>query len=136
VSSTGAEHETAHSTARRVAGFFTGISFPVLIIEDSGNEAHLFYRIDLPNDNASPTLVMLCLDVLDVLFSEGTATVDIADYNAARIRKLYGTMRRNGTTPPTAPSGVLRSLNLRLNGGRRAGDTRTAGGVTAPATVG
>ncbi|MFA5213593.1 MAG: hypothetical protein WC406_09685 [Methanoregula sp.] len=61
-----------------------------------GNRAHLLYRIDLPNDDASRALVTRCLNVPDVRFSDGTATVYIADYNATRIWKLYGTMSRTG----------------------------------------
>ena len=112
MSSIGAEHERAHSPAWRVAGLLTCIGFPAPILADSGNGAHLLYRIDLPNDDASPTLVTRCLDVPDVLFSTGTATVDIADYNAARIWNLYGTMSRKGDNTADRPfrrSAILES---------------------------
>ncbi|GAB6286712.1 MAG: hypothetical protein STSR0009_29150 [Methanoregula sp.] len=103
VSSTDAEHETAIATARRVAAFLTEKGFPAPILADSGNGAHLLYRIDQPNDDASRLIVKRCLDVLDTLFSDDKATVDTANFNAARIWKLYGTMSRKGDTTKDRP---------------------------------
>ncbi|MFA5213599.1 MAG: hypothetical protein WC406_09715, partial [Methanoregula sp.] len=96
VSSTDAEHAAALDTARRVAAFLAEQGFPAPILADSGNGAHLLYRIDLPNDDASKVLVKRCLEILDTICGDRTATVDTANYNAARIWKLYGTMSRKG----------------------------------------
>ncbi len=103
VSSTDAEHETAIATTRRVAAFLAEKGFPAPILADSGNGAHLLYRIDQPNDDASRVLVKRCLDVLDTLFSDNKATVDTANFNAARIWKLYGTMSRKGDNTKDRP---------------------------------
>ncbi|MFA5416127.1 MAG: hypothetical protein WC295_11575, partial [Methanoregula sp.] len=103
VSSTEKEHECAIATARRVAAFLAEKGFPAPILADSGNGAHLLYRIDQPNDDTSRLIVKRCLEVLDTLFSDDQATVDTANFNAARIWKLYGTMSRKGDTTKDRP---------------------------------
>ena len=97
VSSTDEEHGTAIRRARMVAGFLEKeCGWPGPVLADSGNGAHLLYRIDLPNDDASRDLVRRCLEVLAARFDDGKATVDTANFNAARIWKLYGTVSRKG----------------------------------------
>ena len=65
VSATDAEHEAALEAAGRVAGYLAEQGFPAPIKADSGNGAHLLYRIDLPNDEAATALVKGCLATLD-----------------------------------------------------------------------
>jgi len=104
VSSTDEEHQAALVKAAEIAAFLgreRGWSAPVFA--DSGNGAHLLYRIDLPNDDASRDLVKKCLDVLDMLFSDQSCGIDTANYNAARIWKLYGTVSRKGDHTPERP---------------------------------
>ncbi len=103
VSSTEAEHATALAKARSVAEFLTGKGFPSPVFADSGNGAHLLYRIDIPNDEAGKALVKRCLDVLAAIFDDEHATIDTANYNAARIWKLYGTMSRKGDNTADRP---------------------------------
>jgi hypothetical protein len=100
VSSTDAEHEAAIEAASRIAGYLTEQGFPEPIKADSGNGAHLLYRIDLPNDDTSRELVKGVLATLDALFSDDAVTIDTANHNAARIWKLYGTMSRKGDSTP------------------------------------
>jgi hypothetical protein len=96
VSSTEEEHKAAIDRAERVAAWLSDMGFPEPIRADSGNGAHLLYRVDLPNDEATGELVKKCLATLDALFSDGTVTVDSANFNPARIWKLYGTTTRKG----------------------------------------
>jgi P4 family phage/plasmid primase-like protien len=96
VSSTNAEHAAAITMANDIAAWLAGLGFPAPVIADSGNGAHLLYRVDLPNDPVSTEIVKQGLAVLDALFSSTTATVDTANYNAGRIWKLYGTVSRKG----------------------------------------
>ena len=90
VSSTEAEHALALAKADEIAAWLSGIGFPEPIRGDSGNGAHLLYRIDLANDEQSAKLVKAVLSRLDVLFSDTGISVDTANYNAGRIWKLYG----------------------------------------------
>ena len=81
----------------------SGLGFPEPIKADSGNGAHLLYRIDLPNDESATALVKSCLATLDALFSDERVSVDTANFNAARIWKLYGTVSRKGDNTPERP---------------------------------
>ena len=103
VSSTDAEHDAAIAAASRIAAYLAEQGFPEPIRADSGNGAHLLYRIDLPNDEAATALVKGALTTLDALFSNDRATVDTANHNAARIWKLYGTISRKGDNTPERP---------------------------------
>jgi hypothetical protein len=103
VSSTDEEHDAALAAAERIAAYLAEQGFPAPIRADSGNGAHLLYRIDLPNDEAATEVVKGALVALDALFSNETVTVDTANHNAARIWKLYGTTSRKGDNTPERP---------------------------------
>jgi len=103
VSSTDAEHEAAIAAAGRIAAYLAEQGFPEPIRADSGNGAHLLYRVDLPNDEPATALVKGVLTTLDALFSNDRITVDTANHNAARIWKLYGTVSRKGDNTPERP---------------------------------
>jgi hypothetical protein len=96
VSSTDEEHGLALAKADEIARWIVGLGFPDPVRADSGNGAHLLYRIDLPNDEAATALIKACLTTLDALFSDERVNVDTANFNAARIWKLYGTVSRKG----------------------------------------
>ncbi len=96
VSSTGDEHRAAVARAEAVRECLSGQGWPAPIVADSGNGAHLLYRVDLPNDDESTALVKAVLGTLDARFSTAAAKVDTANFNAARIWKLYGTVSRKG----------------------------------------
>lgn len=110
VSSTDAEHDLALATAEKIAAWLSEQGFPDPIKADSGNGAHLLYRIDLANDEAVTGLVKGCLATLDALFSNEKVTVDTANYNAARIWKLYGTASRKGDSTPERPHRRAKAL--------------------------
>jgi len=96
ISSTDAEHDDALTRAGMVAEYLTAQGWPEPIAADSGNGAHLLYRIDLPNDEASLTLVKAVLKHLADQYSDDAVKVDAVNFNAARIWKLYGTMACKG----------------------------------------
>ncbi len=79
------------------------MGWPSPVLADSGNGAHLLYRIDLPNDDGSRDMVKHCLEVLASVFNDAVAQVDVANFNAARIWKLYGTMSRKGDSTADRP---------------------------------
>jgi len=97
VSSTDDEHQAALVKAAEVAAYLgRDRGWPTPVLADSGNGAHLLYRIDLPNDDASRDLVKRCLEMLDTMLSDCACAVDTANFNAARIWKMYGTVSRKG----------------------------------------
>ncbi|MDI6867753.1 hypothetical protein [Methanoculleus sp.] len=112
VSSTEEEHAAALAAAERVAAFLAGQGFPEPLRADSGNGAHLLYRIDLPNDDAATAVVRGALATLDALFSNDVITVDAANHNAARIWKLYGTLSRKGDSTQERPHRRSRIISV------------------------
>jgi len=112
VSATDAEHELALAKANEVAVWLFGIGFLEPIRGDSGNGAHLLYRIDLANDEAATKLVKAVLFVLDALFSDTGISVDTANYNAGRIWKLYGTVTRKGDDTTERPHRRSRIISV------------------------
>ncbi|PWR70025.1 hypothetical protein [Methanospirillum lacunae] len=103
VSSSDSEHAAAIEKASRIAAYLSDLGWPEPVMADSGNGAHLLYRIDLPNDEQSRDLVKNVLETLDLLFSDGSSTVDTSVFNAARIWKLYGTTCRKGDNIAARP---------------------------------
>jgi P4 family phage/plasmid primase-like protien len=112
VSSTDIEHDRALGKSDEIAEWLAGLGFPGPVRGDSGNGAHLLYRIDLPNDESSKNLVKQCLVTLDVLFSDPLVSVDAANYNTGRIWKLYGTMARKGDHTAERPHRRSRILSV------------------------
>ena len=110
VSSTDAEHDAALAAAERIAAYLAEQGFPAPVRADSGNGAHLLYKIDLANDAEATALIKGCLSTLDALFSNEAITVDTANHNAARIWKLYGTCSRKGDSTPERPHRRARLL--------------------------
>jgi hypothetical protein len=119
ISSTDEEHAIALEAAGRIARYLTEEhGFPEPVRADSGNGAHLLYRIDLPNDEESGTLVKQCLQALGAMFDQEPGEgrpgyeVDQTTFNAARIWKLYGTMARKGDHTPERPHRRARILEV------------------------
>jgi len=103
VSSTNEEKEAAQNMGRSVIAYLTGLGWPAPVIADSGNGYHILYRIDLPNDDQSRELVKGCLETLSKMFTDKIVSVDVKNFNAARIWKLYGTRARKGEDTSDRP---------------------------------
>lgn len=102
ISSSDAEHELAIRKVDEIRTFLTGMNWPEPVRADSGNGAHLLYRINLPNDSDSTELVKNCLIALATFFNDD-CDVDTSVYNAGRILKLYGTISKKGDNIPERP---------------------------------
>jgi hypothetical protein len=96
ISATDAEHAAGLARARIILEALSAEGWPAPLVADSGNGAHLLYRIDLPNDDTSRTLLKRVLEALAFRFDDEVVTIDQSVFNAARISKLYGTMTRKG----------------------------------------
>ena len=110
ISSTDAEHEAAIALARQCREYLRSQGLPDSILADSGNGAHLLYRIDLPNDQESTHLIKRILESLASRFSNSAVGLDRKVYNAARIWKLYGTLAAKGDHTPDRPHRIARIL--------------------------
>ena len=76
---------------------------------DSGNGAHLLYRVDLPVDDSR--FVELSLKALAFQFDDDYVVVDVGNYNPARIWKLYGTLAAKGDSVPERPHRLAHILD-------------------------
>lgn len=112
ISTTDAEHDEAIDRARDCAEKLTAEGWPTPLLADSGNGAHLLYPIDLPNDEASLTFVRSALEAINGEFGDERVKVDLKNFNAARIWKLYGTLARKGDDTPDRPHRRAHLLEL------------------------
>jgi hypothetical protein len=109
ISSSDEEHAAALARAQIIAADMAN-AWGNPIIADSGNGAHLLYRIDLPNDQAALASISGALAKLDRRYSDATVKVDVTSANAARIWKAYGTIARKGDSIPGRPHRLSRIL--------------------------
>jgi hypothetical protein len=112
VSSTDDEKQAAVRRAREIRDYLGEQGWPEPLVGDSGNGAHLLYRIDLPNDQESLELVKGVLGALAFKFSDESVSVDTSTANAARIWKLYGTTARKGDHTEDRPHRRSRLLEI------------------------
>lgn len=109
ISSTESEHEAALNRARSICELLREEGWPDPIVADSGNGAHLIYRIDVTTDDGG--LIARCLKAMAVRFDDSTVKVDQSVFNPARIWKLYGTLACKGDDTPERPHRMARILS-------------------------
>ena len=112
ISSTNHEHGRAFSAALGAWDDLRGMSFPDPIVADSGNGAHLLYRVDFPNDSDATELIRGILAGVAASCAPDDVDVDLTVYNAARICKLYGTLACKGDSTPERPHRRARLLEI------------------------
>lgn len=112
ISSTNDEHRAALDLAVQVRRWLRQQEWPDGIGADSGNGAHLLYRIDLPNDEDSRDLVERVIRSVAFQFSDDTVSVDLTTSNSARIWKLYGTVACKGDSTPDRPHRTARMMHV------------------------
>jgi hypothetical protein len=111
ISSSDCEHDEAIRRARTIADDMAS-EWDRPIIADSGNGAHLLYRIDLPNDQEVLGFVARALAELDRRYSDAVVKVDVTCANAARIWKAYGTVARKGDSIPDRSHRLSRIIQV------------------------
>jgi hypothetical protein len=112
ISSTELEHEAALARVHEIRETLRMEGWPDPLLADSGNGAHMLYRIDLPNDHAGTELVKRCLAALAFRFDDHCVSIDQKVFNAARIWKVYGTIARKGDSTPDRPHRLSRLLEV------------------------
>ncbi len=108
---TDAEQAQALDRAREVRKFLSELEWAEPILGDSGNGAHLGYRVDLPNDEPSRKLNKDVLKVIADHYSDNLVNVDLSVSNAARIWKQYGTTARKDTHTDERPQRLAQILD-------------------------
>jgi replicative DNA helicase len=113
ISSDTEEHESAIELAYQISAALKAEGWPDPVIADSGNGAHLLYRVDLEaNDDG---LVKRCLSALALRFDSERVKVDQTVFNQSRIWKLYGTYGRKGDATDERPHRISRILEDRFS---------------------
>lgn len=111
-SSSGAEHDAAISRAKACRDFLHDRGWPDPVLADSGNGAHLLYRMDRPNDADTDRMVASILETLALRFGDGAVEIDQAVKNPGRLVKLYGTVACKGIDTKERPHRVARLLEV------------------------
>lgn len=112
ISSSDEEHKRALLKAEGISNWLSKQGFPEPILADSGNGAHLLYRIDIENTDENRYIVETFLEVLSIFHSDEYCAIDTSVFNAARIWKLYGTMSRKGDNIPERPHRRAKILSV------------------------
>jgi hypothetical protein len=100
ISSTDAEHGRAITTACGIWDDLRGEGWPDPVVADSGNGAHLLYRINAANVPAVTQLIHRTLKGIADRYAPSDVDVDLTVYNSARIVKVYGSLTRKGDSTP------------------------------------
>ena len=112
ISATDAEHEAALRRSDACHTWLKEAYAVETLTADSGNGGHTLVPVDLPNDDASRTLMEQFLLALAARFDDDEVHVDTGCFNAARLCKLYGTLACKGDNLPDRPHRVSRLLHV------------------------
>ncbi|WP_338819594.1 hypothetical protein MTCOM_10940 [Moorella thermoacetica] len=115
ISSTDAEHELALERARQVRDWLRQQGWPEPILADSGNGAHLLYRINFSKySNAlhGNEFFKQIIEAIAFHHSGQGVEIDQKVFNPARIWKLYGTLSCKGDNLPDRPHRLARLLEV------------------------
>ena len=97
INTTDEEMEEAMSLARSVQAFcMEELEMDAPVEALSGNGVHLLFPVDLPANAASTKFVKDLLEMLAKRFNTERCKLDTANFNPARITKLYGTIGGKG----------------------------------------
>ena len=95
--------EKAKVKAVQVYDFLKQQGFTEPLVGFSGNGYHLLYRVCIKNNDQTKEIIQRFLNTLHVLFTDDYTKVDTANFNAARICKLYGTLAQKGSDTEEYP---------------------------------
>ena len=109
ISATDEEHEAAITLTRSIYAYLRDLGWPDPVAADSGNGAHLLYRVDEPAEDNG--LFSKCLQSLHERFSDDAVDVDTTVFNPARIFKLYGTWACKGSSTEDRPHRLSKILS-------------------------
>ncbi len=110
ISSTDAQHEKALAHGRYIREELRKLGWPDPLLCDSGNGAHLPYRIDLANTSDNTDLLKRALEGLANRFDGEGLHIDKSVFNPSRIWKLYGTLACKGDDTAKWPHRMSRIL--------------------------
>jgi len=99
ISSSEEERTCAFERSAAISDYLFSEGWDSPIYGDSGNGAHLLYRVDLPADDSGYVQQMLA--DLAKRFSDNQVKIDTGVFNPARVWKTYGSVARKGDDAPS-----------------------------------
>ena len=103
----------ADACMRKVYNYLRDQGFSEPVIAHSGNGFHLYYRINLENNDENTKLIEMFLKALDMMFGdEKTVKVDTSVFNASRIAKIIGTPSNKGSNTKSRPQRMSRFIHI------------------------
>ena len=108
ISSKDEEHQYALDRAMKIRDRLSSIGWPSPVLANSGNGAHLMYRVDLPVEDGR--LIQYVLQALALRFDDDNVQVDLIVHNPARIWRLYGTKACKGDDTADRPHRISEIL--------------------------
>lgn len=106
ISSTDGELALSVQRAEEVVDWLSSIGWPEPLRAESGNGAHLMYRVDEPNDDLARIDFEMALKMIASVWSDQSTEVDVTVFNASRVWKVYGTVSRKGSDTAERPHRV------------------------------
>lgn len=110
ISSSDSEHAASLAKADEIAEWLKTRGWPAPVYADSGNGAHLLYRVALSNEAENTAVIERALKALAARFDSAAVGVDTGVANASRISKLYGTYACKGDSTSDRPHRLSRIL--------------------------
>lgn len=110
ISSSQGEHAAALRRAIEARDWLSSQGWPAPVYADSGNGAHLLYRVALSNEADNTEVIQRSLQALAARFDSAAVSVDTSVFNPSRISKLYGTYTCKGDSTPDRPHRLSRIL--------------------------
>lgn len=97
------QYQRVRSLGLRVQSQLFDMGWPAPVEIHSGRGVHLYWRIELANDDIARNLIQKCLQNLDTRHSGRDGDIDTSVYNASRLMRLPGTQNRKGTATEDRP---------------------------------
>lgn len=109
-SSSDEELKCALNKMRDIYNYLQQIGFSAPVMCSSGNGYHMLYKVHLANNDSTKDVIKKFLATLSMLFSDDHVEVDTANFNAARICKVAGTMSSKGSNTKARPWRVAKMV--------------------------
>jgi hypothetical protein len=112
VSSTDEEHDLGLKKAEKVRQYLSEQGWTEPLCGDSGNGAHLIYKIDMDNIDENVELVKNFLVALASKYDDTQSKVDQKVFNPGRITKVFGTHARKGSDTEERPHRLAKIISI------------------------
>lgn len=112
ISSTQEQINKALEKSGKIHNFLLEQGLPRPVIGFSGNGYHLLYKLKMQNNEENKELIKQFLSALDELFTDDEVAVDIVNFNAARVCKLYGTVAQKGVSSEERPHRLSKLIKV------------------------